>query len=219
MHVYILDDGRVLAKDNSGVSKPHPPKSKESLQESQLPSISRPLEVASQLLIEEPQYSDSATKCYRTKVLQKLQEIVENQQDILAMQRQLLAAVAVTVTEEDGEFLENGPCQTVDELQILARELESKEKSAKMKNYLRSLGGPNPGATLRQKYYIRLHQMKSWVPTACKRKKGKLPFQHLKICNLIIRAMQKSYKSLKASEIEDLISTVLKFAPHRHLKC
>ncbi len=63
---------------------------------------------------------------YRTKVLQKLQEIVENQQDILAMQRQLLAAVAVTVTEEDGEFLENGPCQTVDELQILDRELENK---------------------------------------------------------------------------------------------
>jgi len=31
-------------------------------------------------------------------------------------------------------------------------------------------------------------------------------------------AMQKSYKSLKASEIEDLISMVLKFAPHRHLK-
>ncbi|KAF4115321.1 hypothetical protein G5714_002810 [Onychostoma macrolepis] len=95
----------------------------ESLLESQLPSISWPLEVASQLLVEEPQYSDSATKIftgYRTKVLQKLQEIVENQQDILAMQRPLLAAVAVT--EEDGEFLENGPCQTVDELQILDRE-------------------------------------------------------------------------------------------------
>jgi len=48
------------------------------------------------------------------------------------MQRQLLAAVAVTVTEEGGEILENGPCQTVDELKILDRELENKEKSAKM---------------------------------------------------------------------------------------
>ncbi|XP_026110848.1 uncharacterized protein LOC113085048 [Carassius auratus] len=73
----------------------------ELLQES---SISRPLEVASQLLVEEPQCSDSASKSYRTKVLQRLQEIVENQQDILAMQRQLLAAVAVTMTEEDGFF-------------------------------------------------------------------------------------------------------------------
>ncbi len=36
------------------------------------------------------------------------------------------------MTEEDGEFLENGPCQTVDELQILDRELENKEKRAKM---------------------------------------------------------------------------------------
>lgn len=48
------------------------------------------------------------------------------------MQRQLLAAVAVTVTEEDGEFLEKGPCQTVEELQTLDQELESKEKRAKM---------------------------------------------------------------------------------------
>ncbi len=69
---------------------------------------------------------------YCTKVLQKLQESVENQQDTLAMQRLLLAAVAVTVTEEDGEFMENGPCQTVDELQILDRELGKKEKRAKM---------------------------------------------------------------------------------------
>lgn len=69
---------------------------------------------------------------YRTKVLQRLQEIVENQQDILAMQRQLLAAVAVTATQEDGEFLENGPCQTVEDLQTLDRDLENKEKRAKM---------------------------------------------------------------------------------------
>ncbi|CAM4573670.1 unnamed protein product [Leuciscus chuanchicus] len=104
----------------------------ESLQESHLQSMSRPLEVASKLLVEEPQCSDSGTKSYRTKVLQRLQEIVENQQDILAMQRQLLAAVTVTVTEEDGEFLEKGPCQTVEELQTLDQELESKEKRAKM---------------------------------------------------------------------------------------
>ncbi len=35
---------------------------------------------------------------------------------------------------------------------------------------------------------------------------------------LLLEAMQKLYKFLKASEIEDLISMVLKFAPHRHLK-
>ncbi|RXN37333.1 hypothetical protein ROHU_002149 [Labeo rohita] len=102
------------------------------MQESQLPSVSRLLEVASQLLIEEPQYCDSATKSYRKKALQKLQEIAENQQDILAMQRRILAAAAVTMTEDDVEFLENGPCQTVEELQILDRELENKEKRAKM---------------------------------------------------------------------------------------
>ncbi|XP_039519893.1 uncharacterized protein LOC120473900 [Pimephales promelas] len=128
MRDYAVDSDIISGEGSSPLSQ----HSEESLQESQLPSISQPLEAALRFLIEEPQYSNSKTKSYRTKVLQKLQEIVDNQQDILAMQRQLLAAVAVTVTEEGGEILENGPCQTVDELKILDRELENKEKSAKM---------------------------------------------------------------------------------------
>ncbi|XP_039511747.1 uncharacterized protein LOC120467051 [Pimephales promelas] len=105
------DDVRVFPKDN--LSKPLPPKykpfsnihpldkAKTSLPEFGQSSTSQTLQAASQLLLEEPQCSsEAATKNYRTKVLQKLQEITENQQDILAMQRSLLAAVSVTVTEE-----------------------------------------------------------------------------------------------------------------------
>lgn len=66
--------------------------------------------------------------------MQKLQDIAENQQDILAMQRSILAAVAgtVTVTEEGGDILENGPCQTVDELNTLNTELGNKDKRTKL---------------------------------------------------------------------------------------
>ncbi|CAM4572142.1 unnamed protein product [Leuciscus chuanchicus] len=53
---------------------------------------------------------------YRTKVLQKLQELCENQQDILTLQRRLLAAMTVPVVETEEETLENGPCLTVEEL-------------------------------------------------------------------------------------------------------
>lgn len=96
---------------------------------------------------------------YRTRVLQRLQEIVENQQDILAMQRQLLAAVAVTVTEEDGEFLQNGPCQTVEELQTLDRELENKEKRAKMVILMQNT---------QIRYQIFLHMILALFTTWCK---------------------------------------------------
>ncbi|XDV51955.1 hypothetical protein PO909_020744 [Leuciscus waleckii] len=68
----------------------------------------------SDLLLGEPQTSsEEATKNYRTKVLQKLQELCENQQDILTLQRRLLAAMPVPVIETEEETLENGPCQTV----------------------------------------------------------------------------------------------------------
>lgn len=66
--------------------------------------------------------------------MQKLQEIVENQQEILAMQRQLLAATAVTMLDEGGDLLDNGPCQTVEELQQLDTELANKDKRTKMVN-------------------------------------------------------------------------------------
>jgi len=48
------------------------------------------------------------------------------------MQRSLLAAVSVTVTEEGEDVLENGPCQTVEELQSLSTELGTKEKRTKL---------------------------------------------------------------------------------------
>ncbi|KAI7801296.1 hypothetical protein IRJ41_004322 [Triplophysa rosa] len=66
---------------------------------------------------------------YRTNVLQKLQELCENWQDILSMQRRILTVPGV-VAEMD--FLENGPCQTIDELKQFDRILESKEKRTNM---------------------------------------------------------------------------------------
>ncbi|KAA0712544.1 hypothetical protein E1301_Tti019060 [Triplophysa tibetana] len=75
---------------------------------------------------------DSSSSDYRTQVLQKLQDIVENQQEILAMQQQLLASTAVTVVEDGGDLLDNGPCQTVEELQLLDSELAHKDKRIRM---------------------------------------------------------------------------------------
>ncbi|XP_048059307.1 uncharacterized protein LOC125275974 isoform X2 [Megalobrama amblycephala] len=182
--------------------------------------MAQPLQAASQLLLEEPQCSsEAATKNYRTKVLQKLQDIAETQQDILAMQRSILAAVAgtVTVTEEGGDILENGPCQTVDELDTLNTELGNKDKRTKLMNYLRSLGGTNSGAAVR-KMLRKVASNNVLSAYSLKGKKGKLAFKDLIICDIIIGATQKLFRSLKAADVEDLISMVLKFAPHRHLK-
>ncbi|KAA0721349.1 hypothetical protein E1301_Tti022504 [Triplophysa tibetana] len=142
--------------------------------------------VAKELLFEEPQSSsEAATKNYRTKVLQKLQDIVENQQEILAMQRQLLASTAVTVVEDGGDLLDNGPCQTVEELQLLDSELAHKDKQIKMMNYLRSLGGLNPGAAVRKMLRkIALNEVLGAY--SLKGKKNKKAFQDLQICNLVI---------------------------------
>lgn len=69
---------------------------------------------------------------YRTKVLQKLQELCENQQDILAMQRKILAAVAVPGVEAEEEVLENGPCQTIEQIKQLDKSFDTPEKRTKM---------------------------------------------------------------------------------------
>lgn len=62
--------------------------------------------------------------------MQKLQELCENQQDILTLQRRLLAATVPVVGTE--ETLENGPCQTVEELKEFDTSLENKETRTKM---------------------------------------------------------------------------------------
>ncbi|XP_067237452.1 uncharacterized protein [Chanodichthys erythropterus] len=226
------DDSRVFPTENKTLSKPLPPKYKPfsnfqpldnaeaSPPASRLSCMAQPLQAASQLLLEEPQCSsEAATKNYRTKVLQKLQDIAETQQDILAMQRSILAAVAgtVTVTEEGGDILENGPCQTVDELNTLNTELGNKDKRTKLMNYLRSLGGTNSGAAVR-KMLRKVASNNVLSAYSLKGKKGKLAFKDLIICDIIIGATQKLFRSLKAADVEDLISMVLKFAPHRHLK-
>ncbi|XP_056599876.1 uncharacterized protein LOC130437246 isoform X2 [Triplophysa dalaica] len=237
------DDCRVLAKKKSekSICKPVPPKytplsktpldmdnndissgcsvnSEESLQKYPQQSVSYNLQVAKELLLEEPQSSsEAATKNYRTKVLQKLQDIVENQQEILAMQRQLLASTAVMVVEDGGDLLHNGPCQTVEELQLLDSELAHKDKQIKMMNYLRSLGGLNPGAAVRKMLRkIALNEVLGAY--SLKGKKNKKAFQDLQICNLVIGATQKNFRKLRATDVEDEISLVLKYAPHRHLK-
>ncbi|XP_052005356.1 uncharacterized protein LOC127659531 [Xyrauchen texanus] len=117
----------------------------ESLPESSETNVS-PLHQVSDLLLNEPQnLTEEATKNYRTKVLQRLQELCENQQDILSLQRSILAAVAVPGGEAEEEILA-GPCQNVEAFKELDIALNNKEKRTKMMNYLRSLGGANPGA-------------------------------------------------------------------------
>lgn len=93
-------------KDNR--EKPSSPDlfSEASLPQFSLQNVSPPQQVSavSHLLREPESSSDEATKNYRTKVLQKLQELCENQQDILAMQRKILAAVAVPGVEAEEGF-------------------------------------------------------------------------------------------------------------------
>ncbi|XP_057186387.1 uncharacterized protein LOC130552206 isoform X1 [Triplophysa rosa] len=204
--------------DNNDISSGCSVNSEESLQTYPQQSVSDNLQVASQLLLGEPQSSsEAATKNYRTKVLQKLQDIVENQQEILAMQRQLLASTAVTVSEDGGDLLDNGPCQTVEELQQLDTELAHKDKRTKMMNYLRSLGGLNSGAAVR-KMLRKIATNEVLGAYSLKGKKNKQAFQDLQICHLVIGATQKNFKHLRATDVEDEISLVLKYAPHRHLK-
>lgn len=61
-----------------------------------------------------------------------MQELCENQQDILAMQRKILAAVAVPGVEAEEGVLENGPCQTIEQIKQLDKTLDTPEKRTKM---------------------------------------------------------------------------------------
>ncbi|KAL1252315.1 hypothetical protein QQF64_020111 [Cirrhinus molitorella] len=148
------DESRVIKKKK--VSKPVPPKyqplpktypeykdnrekpsSPDLFSEALLPqfsqqSVSPPQQAVSHLLREPQASSDEATKNYRSKVLQKLQELCENQQDILAMQRKILAAVAVPGVETEEGVLENGPCQTIEQLKQFDKTLDTQEKRTKM---------------------------------------------------------------------------------------
>ncbi|KAA0715975.1 hypothetical protein E1301_Tti016129 [Triplophysa tibetana] len=159
--------------------------------------------------------NDITSDDYRTKVLQKLQELVENQQDILAMQRTILAALAPSnMADED---ILDGPCQTLEDFAQLDKMLENGDKRTKMLNYLRSLGGADEGAAVR-KMMCKVASTEVLSAYSLKGRKGKLAFQSLRICNIIIKATQKNFKTLKAIDVEDLIALVLKFAPHRNLK-
>ncbi|XP_051955284.1 uncharacterized protein LOC127624552 [Xyrauchen texanus] len=113
----------------------------------------------SDLLLNEPQnLTEEATKNYCTKVLQRLQELCENQQDILSLQRSILAAVAVPGGEAEEEILA-GPCQNVEAFKELDIALNYKEKRTKMMNYLRSLGVQIQGQ-LYAKCCVRWHRKK-----------------------------------------------------------
>ncbi|XP_052396468.1 uncharacterized protein LOC127944516 [Carassius gibelio] len=219
------DESRVIKKKK--VSKPVPPKynqekpsspdlfSEASLPQFSLQNVSPPQQAVSNLLREPESSSDEATKNYRTKVLQKLQELCENQQDILAMQRKILAAVAVPGVGAEEEVLENGPCQTIEQIKQLDKSFDTPEKRTKMVNYLRSIGGSNPGAAVR-KMLRKVATNEVLGAFSLRGKKSKLAFQDLRICSIIIGATQKNFKSLKSVEVEDLISLALKFAPHRN---
>ncbi|KAA0712500.1 hypothetical protein E1301_Tti021505 [Triplophysa tibetana] len=126
--------------------------------------------------------NDITSDDYRTKVLQKLQELVENQQDILAMQRTILAALAPSnMADED---ILDGPCQTLEDFAQLDKMLENGDKRTKMLNYLRSLGGADEGAAVR-KMMRKVASTEVLSAYSLKGRKGKLAFQSLRICNII----------------------------------
>ncbi|XP_073723594.1 uncharacterized protein [Misgurnus anguillicaudatus] len=191
--------------------------SDDSLPETSLTNVSPLHQAVSDLLVNEPENTtEEATKNYRTKVLQKLQELAENQRELLSIQQRILAALAPNV-DTDEELLD-GPCQTLEAFVQFDATLESREKKKKMINYIRSLGGANPGSAVR-KILRKLASTEVLSAYSMKGRKGKLAFQRLRMCPLIIEATQKNYKALKAIDVEDLIALALKFAPHRNLKC
>ncbi|XP_056617575.1 uncharacterized protein LOC130432294 isoform X3 [Triplophysa dalaica] len=213
------DDSRDTPIKKNKISKPVPPKYQplpktfpqdmerqqktrspdlfyESLPECSLTNMS-PLHQVSDLLLNEPQNpTEEATKNYRTKVLQKLQELVENQQDILAMQRTVLAALAPSnMADED---ILDGPCQTLEDFAQLDKMLENGDKRTKMLNYLRSLGGADEGAAVR-KMMRKVASTEVLSAYSLKGRKGKLAFQSLRICNIIISVC--SFISLPESSL------------------
>ncbi|KAA0721339.1 hypothetical protein E1301_Tti019761 [Triplophysa tibetana] len=138
----------------------------------------------------------------------------EATEDILAMQRTILAALAPSnMADED---ILDGPCQTLEDFAQLDKMLEKGDKRTKMLNYLRSLGGADEGAAVR-KMMRKVASTEVLSAYSLKGRKGKLAFQSLRICNIIIKATQKNFKTLKVIDVGDLIGLV-KFAPHRNLK-
>ncbi|KAJ8002352.1 hypothetical protein DPEC_G00178990 [Dallia pectoralis] len=82
---------------------------------------------------------------FQTKVLMTLEKLVENQVEILANQRKLLAGV-----EDPPEEVIQRSCRTVKELEDLCKGLEDATKRNKMISYLRSVGGRDLGAMVRK---------------------------------------------------------------------
>nr|XP_055025619.1 uncharacterized protein LOC129415607 [Misgurnus anguillicaudatus] len=140
-----LDDSGHIPVSEKKLSKPVPPKyqplpktvpqdkvqqmtrtldlfSDDSLPETSLTNVSPLHQAVSDLLVNEPENTtEEATKNYRTKVLQKLQE-----RELLSMQPRILAAVAPNV-DTDEELLD-GPCQTLEAFVQFDATLESREK-------------------------------------------------------------------------------------------
>ncbi|RXN15279.1 hypothetical protein ROHU_028199 [Labeo rohita] len=54
-----------------------------------------------------------------------------------------------------------------------------------------------------------------WAKYSYKGRKGKRPFQHLLINDVIIRACSEVYPQQKSQQVEEMIAVTLKHAPHR----
>ncbi|XP_076124178.1 uncharacterized protein LOC143104117 [Alosa pseudoharengus] len=147
---------------------------------------------------------------FQRKVLMKLDLIIEQQQQILNLTRQNMTP------GNDTENVLDHPCETLEDLERLEKEMEDRAKKQRMTMYLRSLGGANLNAAVRR-MLRRVGNNDLWSTFSYKGRLGKRPFSKLRLCEAMIGACQKLFK-IKADAAEDAIGQALKLAPHRKLK-
>ncbi|RXN05159.1 hypothetical protein ROHU_012756 [Labeo rohita] len=80
--------------------------------------------------------------------------------------------------------------------------------------YLCLLSGGSLGNSIRR-MLSKIGENSLWAKYSYKGRKGKRPFQHLLINDVIIRACSKVYPQQKSQQVEEMIAVTLKHAPHR----
>ncbi|XP_062336309.1 uncharacterized protein LOC134035324 [Osmerus eperlanus] len=106
------------------------------------------------------------------------------------------------------------PCKNVRDLEDLCQKLKDRSFKKKMIRYLSLLGGNNIGDGVRRILKkIGTNELRKGF--SLKGRKGKRPFNHLLIFDVVIRACSRSFPSVDCQKVEEAIAVTLKHAPQR----
>ncbi|XP_065650341.1 uncharacterized protein LOC136078496 [Hydra vulgaris] len=140
----------------------------------------------------------------------KLDIIIENQEEIKAMLRSLVAVSRVDVS--DDVF----PQKMKNEHELRQLEIKLKDPSfrKKMINYFGSLGGRYCKDVIRR-IMCTTATNQLWSLFSFNGRKGKLSFESCLLCQVVMKACKKIIKDANDQKIEDEIREVLKHAPNQ----